>query len=893
MAAATQIQLPQSTPPSILGKHDASTSPADNATSIRNTVNAVEVDFDEAVRLALLCRKHLNLLHALPEPFDHSRAYTPDEILELPLMKVPIDDTLHDLPRRKSSRTAQAAAIANLLFPCHADSLSPIIRYDADRVKLHAWAVLQRRYLTLVATVKNGRTRHGLTGGAAPGVHAPAWASRILAQGPWDKESRPVSLDGPPALPMPVQVAGADELAPFFAHLEQGGTHELDASATGHALDDGNGEPYYHVQGAEFQRGVVYEDGRMDLCKQVVGPDHIGDLMDSLRPNEHVRHFLLGNNIIGPVGARHIASFIEALPDRMDTWYLAGNCIDGTSFKILVDSLVNSDAVTNIWLKRNPLGRAAAYDVFRLITEAKNLRTLDLDQTELGDAGFAELFSRLAAYTGRQLPLENLYMNGNGFSEAAARALALFLASPNCGLTSVYLSNNPIGDDGTAALAGALRTAPQIKRLTLQSTGLTTRGAKAICEALTSHPSILCLDLGQAYATQDLGQAYNYIDEGAIPAIRDLLTSTKSLSFFNLGHCPIAPPELREITTAALQSSLLAYTAISILPDPNIKKMGFVPSRDSKMRDASSYTAPTKDQNALDQELQRHMEANVRAAYGGDMTYEKFTNEERRWLNNDRTDVRKIDSVYRNRDMGLARRGLMTLIKNWKEGDDTLERVINAQGPFCCKKRRTSKVGDALVKLKYPLGGFLDRIRMYSPGAPARIFGPAVTIQMVAASDDAAPKLDTHFADHNEEGGVMYIQQPRGLPSACWGGLMSTRAKYLGAAGVVVDGRVRDVGEHNEMGFAVFAKDTSILGSNSFTRASRANVPLQFDGDLWINPGDILIGDQDGVVVTPLSLVEQVVALCQERAEMDERMFAELRRGAAMGPLMKKVREGK
>lgn len=89
----------------------------------------------------------------------------------------------------------------------------------------------------------------------------------------------------------------------------------------------------------------------------------------------------------------------------------------------------------------------------------------------------------------------------------------------------------------------------------------------------------------------------------------------------------------------------------------------------------------------------------------------------------------------------------------------------------------------------------------------------------------------------------------------------------------------------------MFARSNSILGSNTFTRASRVNVPLQYKDDLWINPGDLMIGDEDGVVVTPPSLVEQVVALCQERAEIDEKMFVELRKGGAMGDLIKSLRK--
>ncbi|KAJ5531642.1 PrpF protein [Penicillium freii] len=192
------------------------------------------------------------------------------------------------------------------------------------------------------------------------------------------------------------------------------------------------------------------------------------------------------------------------------------------------------------------------------------------------------------------------------------------------------------------------------------------------------------------------------------------------------------------------------------------------------------------------------------------------------------------------------------------------------------KRFTTCDIGDALVKLKHPYGGFLDGLKMFSPNPGTSIYGPAVTVKMVE-TNSPSPSPPVHFADANKEGHIMYIQQPKGLPSACWGGLMSTRAQKLGALGVIIDGRMRDTQEHRDIQFPVFARGTSVLGSNTFTRASEINVPLQFCGDLWIHPNDIMVGDENGVVAVPSSLVEQVVELCQDRFEIDEKTFAALR----------------
>ncbi|KAF2119605.1 ribonuclease E inhibitor RraA/Dimethylmenaquinone methyltransferase [Lophiotrema nucula] len=172
----------------------------------------------------------------------------------------------------------------------------------------------------------------------------------------------------------------------------------------------------------------------------------------------------------------------------------------------------------------------------------------------------------------------------------------------------------------------------------------------------------------------------------------------------------------------------------------------------------------------------------------------------------------------------------------------------------------------------------------------AAVIGEATTVKMVDAKDKSAPTPSKHFADSAEVEKIMYIQQPHDMYSACFGGLMASRLKKIGAAGVVIDGRFRDIKEIQGIGLPLFARGNSILGSNTFTRASQLNVPVHFRGDLWINPGDIIVGDQDGVVVVPPSLVDQVAQLCAERKEIDEKTMKDLEDGFEIGPTIQKHR---
>ncbi|KFY63802.1 hypothetical protein V496_03686 [Pseudogymnoascus sp. VKM F-4515 (FW-2607)] len=167
---------------------------------------------------------------------------------------------------------------------------------------------------------------------------------------------------------------------------------------------------------------------------------------------------------------------------------------------------------------------------------------------------------------------------------------------------------------------------------------------------------------------------------------------------------------------------------------------------------------------------------------------------------------------------------------------------------------------------------------------------------MVDAKDTIAPKPPMHFADGIKKDSVVFISQPKNMYSACWGGLMSTRAKYLGAQGVIIDGNFRDVNEYRDLNFPLFAKGSSTLGSASFTRSSTLNQPVQFTSDVQeepftITPGDLILADADCVVVIPPTLVEQCLILCEERWDIDEKTRKCLENGDEMGPTINKLRK--
>ena len=196
----------------------------------------------------------------------------------------------------------------------------------------------------------------------------------------------------------------------------------------------------------------------------------------------------------------------------------------------------------------------------------RKLRTLDLAQTELGDIGVAELFSDLAQSNIHNMPLRNIYLNGNGISRSACESIAAYLASSNCTLESLYISNNPIGDSGAIALATGLQENKTLLRLSALSCGFKSAGGIALMDALSSHPRIMTLDISHSFSTEDSGMRFNWFDDAVYASVIHLITTTNTLQYLDLGISPLSLPVLESIYKAVARSSTLLVFKSMVSP---------------------------------------------------------------------------------------------------------------------------------------------------------------------------------------------------------------------------------------------------------------------------------------------------------------------------------------
>src|SRR3990170_4920422 len=154
-----------------------------------------------------------------------------------------------------------------------------------------------------------------------------------------------------------------------------------------------------------------------------------------------------------------------------------------------------------------------------------------------------------------------------------------------------------------------------------------------------------------------------------------------------------------------------------------------------------------------------------------------------------------------------------------------------------------------------------------------RLIGPALTIQSMAGNN-----MMSHLALTLAKPGDVLVIDARGYTgNAVWGGVQALYARKTGVAGLVVDGAIRDVEEMRKMRFPVYCKGITPAGPHKGW-ADNINVPIQCGG-IPVNPGDLIVGDDDGVAVIPQEYIERVYEDSLKRLKLEKSWIKNIENG--------------
>jgi len=191
------------------------------------------------------------------------------------------------------------------------------------------------------------------------------------------------------------------------------------------------------------------------------------------------------------------------------------------------------------------------------------------------------------------------------------------------------------------------------------------------------------------------------------------------------------------------------------------------------------------------------------------------------------------------------------------------------------EKLSTTNLSDALDKIG--MRGAVIGIRPLF-GMP-KIVGRAVTIKITAAGMLKSKRhLGVDAIASANRGDVIAIDNRGDVYNNCWGEILSCAAKQKGVGAVFIDGAARDVDICQEIGFPVFARGVVPITARGRIMQEDFNCPIRL-GDVQVRPGDVLVGDVNGIVVIPPEKLEEVTAAAEDIMAKEEAMKADILKG--------------
>ena len=191
-------------------------------------------------------------------------------------------------------------------------------------------------------------------------------------------------------------------------------------------------------------------------------------------------------------------------------------------------------------------------------------------------------------------------------------------------------------------------------------------------------------------------------------------------------------------------------------------------------------------------------------------------------------------------------------------------------------RRASAFAASVLADVAGRRGTLAGRIAPLSPSM--RLAGPAFTIEIRPGDN-----LMIHAAMLMAKRGDILVVDGKGdRTCAVMGSIMIRTCRELGLAGVVVDAAVRDTEELRELGFPVYSVGSNPNGPTKFI-PGRINWPISCGG-VAISPGDLIVGDADGVVAIEREKAESVLDLAARKVAEERARIADIVAGKNLAP---------
>jgi regulator of RNase E activity RraA len=171
---------------------------------------------------------------------------------------------------------------------------------------------------------------------------------------------------------------------------------------------------------------------------------------------------------------------------------------------------------------------------------------------------------------------------------------------------------------------------------------------------------------------------------------------------------------------------------------------------------------------------------------------------------------------------------------------------------------------------------FIQDVRPLNAGLPNMV-GEAFTLRYMPAREDLNPISVFLDRDHPQrkaveqcpEGAVLVIDSRKDARAASAGGILVTRLMKRGVAGVVTDGGFRDSPDIAKLGISAYHHRPSAPTNLTLHQAIDINVPIGC-GDAPVFPGDVIVGDAEGVIVLPAHLADELAAEATEMTVFED-----------------------